>query len=189
MTESVTNQGKQVLVLRTCNADMTAHGGFTWPESGPVAAPDWQPTCACGKGLHGLLWGEGDADLLNWSEDARWLVVSVQESDIIDLVGKVKFPCGEVLCCGTRQEATEYLANHGGARYAIHGGTATAGYGGTATAGTRGTLMIKWWDGNRYRVAIAYVGEDGIEANTAYRLDDQQQFFAVPVPQQKTSKR
>jgi hypothetical protein len=49
--------------------------------------------------------------------------------------------------------------------------------------------MIKWWDGNRYRVAIAYVGEDGIEANTAYRLDDQQQFFAVPVPQQKTSKR
>jgi hypothetical protein len=55
--------------------------------------------------------------------------------------------------------------------------------------GDGGTLMIKWWDGNRYRVAIAYVGEDGIEANTAYRLDDQQQFFAVPVPQQKTSKR
>jgi hypothetical protein len=33
-----------VLVLRTCNADMTAHGGFKWPESGHVAAPDWLPT-------------------------------------------------------------------------------------------------------------------------------------------------
>lgn len=28
-----------MLILRTCNADMTSHSGFHWPESGPVEAP------------------------------------------------------------------------------------------------------------------------------------------------------
>lgn len=50
----------KVLVLRVCDVDGKSHGGFQWPESGPVAAPDWNPEPRCGGGLHGWLWGEGD---------------------------------------------------------------------------------------------------------------------------------
>jgi hypothetical protein len=57
-------------------------------------------------------------------------------------------------------------------------GTATAGNSGTATAGYYGELRIRWYDSkaDRYRTAIAYVGEGGIEPNVAYRLDDKHEF-------------
>ena len=52
------------------------------------------------------------------------------------------------------------------------GGTSTSGYGGTSTSGDGGIIQIKWWDdkAGRYRLTTGYVGEDGIEANTQYRL-------------------
>ena len=62
-------------------------------------------------------------------------------------------------------------AGYGGTATAGYGGTATAGDGGTATAGYGGTLSLRWWDGSRYRIAIFYVGEDGIEPNTPYRCE------------------
>ena len=52
------------------------------------------------------------------------------------------------------------------------GGTATAGYRGTATAGYHGTIVVKWFGRGRLRIAIGYVGEDGIEPNVAYRLSN-----------------
>ena len=57
-------------------------------------------------------------------------------------------------------------------------GTATAGDDGTATAGYAGEIRIRYYDhkNNRYRTAIAYIGEDGIEANTAYVLDENHKF-------------
>ena len=94
------------LVLRTCAADGTSHGGFVWPDVGPVACSDWESTA-------------GD------------------------------------------------------------GGTATVGYGGAATAGDRGTVCVRWYDGRRYRLTIGYVGEDGIDAGTAYRCDTVGQLVAV----------
>jgi hypothetical protein len=147
---------KTALVLRTCGADMTSYGGFLWPESGPVECPDWKPTKQCGNGLHGFLWGEGKGGLASWGEGARWLVVEVIESDVIDLDGKVKFPRGVVVHCGDRFSAGgtatagdrgtatagyrgTATAGYGGTATAGDGGTATAGYGGTATAGYRGT--------------------------------------------------
>jgi len=129
----------KVLVLRTCAADMSAHGGFIWPKSGPISAPDWKPTKECGAGLHGLLWGEGNGDVLSWAVDAAWLVVEVEKDKIIDLDGKVKFPSCVVVHCGNQKSATEYLAAHGAEGRAITGGTATAGDRGTATAGDGGT--------------------------------------------------
>ena len=206
-----------VLVLRTCDAQMRAYGGFVWPTSGPVEAPDWNPRAECGNGLHGLLWGEGDGSHLLFDPSARWLVVEVDASEIVDLKGKVKFRRGVVVHCGTRETATAYLAErrpgaivgetetagdygtatagdygtatagdygtatagyygtatagHRGTATAGHRGTATAGEGGTATAGEGGTVQIKWWDG-RWRIAIGYVGEDGIEPNVAYCVVD-----------------
>jgi hypothetical protein len=208
---------EHVLVLRTCNADMTSHGGFKWPESGLVEAPDWRDDGKCGGGLHGLLWGEGNGALLNWSEGVKWIVCRVPAADIRELRGKVKFPRCEVVFVGDRFSATKYLSENGAAARAIVGGTATAGYGGTATAGYRGTatageygtatagyrgtatagdygtatagdrgtatagyrgiIQIRHWDGSRYRIVTGYVGEDGIEANKAYRLDGNGKFI------------
>ena len=70
-----------------------------------------------------------------------------------------------------------------------NGGTATVGYKGTATVGDYGTvtggenaeLRIRWYDygAERYRTAIAYVGENGIKPNTPYLLNDEHQFVEV----------
>ena len=234
-----------VLCLRTCDAARRGHGGFQWPESGLVEAPDWSPEPRCGEGLHGLLWGEGEASHLRAAADAQWLVVAVDAADIVDLGGKVKFPRGEVVYCGVRDGATTYILANGGAGKACayarvtagdkgtatagyrgtatagdwgvataggrgtatagdvgtatagdrgtatagdmgtatagdwgtatagYRGTATAGDGGTATAGGRGTICIRWWDSDarRYRTAVGYVGEDGIEPNVPYRVE------------------
>lgn len=136
---------QDVLVLRTCRSYMTSYRGFRWPESGPVEAPDWDPTPSPGHGLHGWLWGEGNGAIGYWSDDARWLVVRVPADTIVDLGGKVKFPRGEVVHCGDRESATRYLVEHGGAGRAIIGRTATSGYGGAAISGDRGASTSGNW--------------------------------------------
>ncbi len=127
------------LVMRTCKADMTSYGGFKWPESGIVTAPDWDSKGACGNGLHGLLWGEGDPSLLDWSSDAKWLVCRVEAATIVDIGEKVKFPSCEVVYCGDAITAGKYVVDNGGFGRRVDSGTATAGDSGTATAGDSGT--------------------------------------------------
>ena len=193
--------------LRTAAADGTSYGGFQWPESGTVTAPDWQPNAKCGNGLHALLNGEGNASLLDWSPDARWQLVGFDS--YVDLDGKVKFESCEVatgsrlavtaalsaLCPGSAIHGATATAGDYGTATAGYGGTATAGdrgtvtagdrgtvtagYGGTATAGDRGRIQIEWWDGNRYRISTGYVGENGIKPDTAYRLHDAGQFVEI----------
>ena len=174
----VAKKSSKVLVLRTCAADMTAYGGFVWPRRGVVKAPDWSPEPVCGKGLHGLLHGEGDGNLLSWEPNAKWLVIEVDEKRVVDLGSKVKFPSGKVVFCGDRLGATGYIAEHDPGHAVVCGtatagnrGTATAGECGTATAGDGGILNLRWWDGDRYRIATFYVGEGGIEPNVKYGVD------------------
>ena len=145
----------KVLCLRTCDANRRGHGGFQWPESGPVEAPDWSPEACCGKGLHGLLWGEGGyAEHLSSREDAVWMVVAVDANAVVDLQGKVKFPRGEVVYCGTRDGATTYILANGGAGKACAYARVTAGYMGTAIAGKRGTAIA----GDRGSATAGYQG-------------------------------
>ena len=64
----------------------------------------------------------------------------------------------------------------GGYRATVSGGdgaTTLAGHNGTAKAGDKGIVAVKWWDtkADRFRLAVGYVGEDGIEANVPYRAD------------------
>lgn len=204
MKERKKNADNRVWVLRTCASDMASSHGFVWPKSGPVECNDWSPEEECGHGLHGLLWGAGDGLLLDWSPDAKWLVVAVDAATIIDLGGKVKFPRGEVVHCGDRLSATAFISNdphavcvvgatatagdrgtamagHFGTAMAGDHGTAMAGICGTAMAGDLGELRIRWFDfaAHRYRTAIAYVGENGIKARVAYRLDNEHQFVEV----------
>ncbi len=210
----------EALILRTCKADMTAHSSFKWPKKGHVKAPDWKPSAECGNGLHGLLWGEGDGQLLNWASDAVWMVCKVVEADCVNLSGKVKFPACEVIHAGKQKDATDlialvrpgaavvgltvadasYSATMTGGNYAtMTGGDSakmTGGYSAKMTGGDSATmtggnyatmtggnyakmtggdsavLQFTYWDGKRQRVVIAYVGENGIEANKPYKLDE-----------------
>ncbi|EMO9845330.1 hypothetical protein RWC52_000310 [Pseudomonas aeruginosa] len=163
------------LVLRTCSADLTSHGGFQWPDKigAVVEAPDWKKDNKCGHGLHGWLFGQGDHDCSSTvgDTDAKWLVVEVDLSDLIALGGKVKFPRCTIRHIGDRASATKFLiANEPraagvevigatlqagdkdlcqvgayGTATAGNWGTATAGNWGTATAGDEGTATAGNW--------------------------------------------
>ena len=214
------------LVLRSCRSDMSSQNGFVWPGVGERAVcPDWIDNKNCGNGLHGWLYGQGDATANSYlDEDSKWLVVEVETASVVMLGGKVKFPRGIVRFVGDKAGAAAYIIEHEerarsvavigaslivgdgqacivgysgtatagysgtatagdsgtatagyrGTATAGYRGTATAGYSGTATAGDRGEIRVRWWDdkNERYRTVIGYVGEDGIEPNVAYKLDD-----------------
>src|SRR5690349_16354409 len=98
-----------VLCLRSCASDMSSTNKFVWPKKGPVSCPDWDPKPECGHGLHGLLWGVGHGGLLDASKNAKWLVVKVLASEVVDIQDKVKFPRGEVVFCGGRERAVSYI--------------------------------------------------------------------------------
>ena len=146
-------------------------------------------------GLHGMLWGEGNGRFLSWSKDAKWLVVKVNKKNIADInqVGRIRFKQGVVVFCGNQKEATDYIAKWGqgkaiightatagddGSATAGYNGTATAGYKGSATAGYNGIIQIKYWDGEyiRFRIQIGYIGENGLEPNVHYKLNNNHEF-------------
>ena len=72
-------------------------------------------------------------------------------------------------------------AGYKGTATAGNGGTATAGDYGTATAGGSGEIRIRYYDSkaDRFRTVIGYIGENGLKANTAYKLDDNYKFIEV----------
>ena len=139
---------KRVLLLRTCGPDGEAYEDFRWPlEIGAVVRPakwDPNPERDCGDALHGLLGGQGDGSLLNWSENAKWLVVSADADDVLPArAGKNRFREGRVEFVGDRKGATDYLMERG--CLAVVGSLVTAGDWGTATAGYRGTATAGDW--------------------------------------------
>ncbi len=101
-----------ILVIRTCDKDMKGYGGFPWPESGPVRAPEkWNPawgpqpndwvggfntTQDCGAGLHGIASIDDDWSLLNWDIEAKALIVVTEKEALFQASGKVKFGSGVV---------------------------------------------------------------------------------------------
>ncbi len=137
---------KPALVLRTSDAEGRSYydSSFQWPESGKVVAPDWNPSKGCGNGLHGLLWGQGDAGYLTFATDARWQVVEINEYvDVADTDGhppKVKYPEGVVLFSGSREEATALIHSRAPNGTAVAAVTLTGGYGSTLTGGDDSTL-------------------------------------------------
>lgn len=60
-------------------------------------------------------------------------------------------------------------------------GIACAGQHGTASAGERGEIRLRYWDAQaaRARTVIGYIGENGLQANTPYKLDANHQFAQV----------
>lgn len=189
-------------LLKTVAKDGTAHRRFQWPLTAGVVvvAPDWDPKTCCGGGLHGLLNGAGNGSLLNWSDDAVWIVAEI-DGPMVDLGRKIKCQQARTIVVGTRAEATAWLmgqgflgvcgavvsagdggsaitgdegsstAGDGGSAIAGVGGSSTAGVGGSATAGVDGIISIRYWDKNRYRLCVGYIGEDGLLPGVAYRVE------------------
>jgi hypothetical protein len=104
----------------------------------------------------------------------------VENDDLLygqgDLQDKCKFRCGDVVYCGDKDGALEFMVNAGCDMSGAVGFTATAGDGGTATAGDGGTVLIKYWDGSRCRIGIGYVGE-GLIANKKYQCNNDGKFI------------
>lgn len=158
--------------LRTTDALGRSHGGFQWPlEVGAVvSAPDWSPKPVCGRGLHGLRNGLGDASRLDWQDDALWWIVEADDAEAVDLSGKWKFPACRVIAFGPQADVTAKL-------YAlcpgpIHGLMMTGGDYSTLTGGDRATLIFLRRIAGQCRVLAAYVGKDGIKPGVAYRAND-----------------
>ena len=128
------------LILKTVGPNGEARGGFVWPlEVGALVRPEkWDPTRICGDGLHGLLHGRGNGKLLDWSSDAKWLVVEGLES-IIYLGEKVKCKSAIVRHVGDRKSATDFIRKHTAASFIV-GVTITGGDLATLTGGERATL-------------------------------------------------
>lgn len=158
------------LFLRTTDKDGKDYNGFQWPmEVGAtVTAPDWKPTKECGNGLHGLLDGLGAAHHLAFGGGAIWWIVDAD--DAIDLDGQHKFQSCRVVAFGPRHEVTAKL--HEMRPGPIHGLCLTGGNRATLTGGDEATLIFMRWIEGRRRALVAYVGEDGIAPNVAYRASD-----------------
>lgn len=80
-----TDGGENVLILKRINKkDRTSYGGFVWPISGTVEAPDFNSEQKCGGGLHGWPWGIGlgEGSSFNFADD-EWLILSAKPSDVI----------------------------------------------------------------------------------------------------------
>ena len=189
------------LVLRTCRSNLTSRDGFQWADvGGTTVAEDWVKNTNCGNGLHGWLFGAGDHNCSDYlAEDSKWMVLEVDLKSIVMLGDKCKFPSAKTVFVGDKKTATDYLiANEprcknvavigasitvGDSEAVIVGGlgTATAGNGGTATAGGSGEIRIRYYDSkaDRFRTVIGYIGENGLKANTAYKLDDNYKFIEV----------
>ena len=134
----------EILVLRDVNADMTSYMGFRWPRCGSVEAPDWEPTCECGHGLHGLPWGVGG----NYSiggEHGVWLIVRVSTAPenyvhgAGDMRDKCKFGRGDVVFAGGRADAAAMISAYAPPNTPVNWAAQTAGDRSTQTAGDRST--------------------------------------------------
>ena len=101
-----------VLVVRTCDKDLKGYGGFQWPTSGPVTAPeewdpswgikphDWiggfNPNITCGGGLHAIEGIDDNFGYLDFGIEAKALIVETDGSKLCRVDGKVKFQFGIV---------------------------------------------------------------------------------------------
>jgi len=194
---------KYEYIIRTVREDFTSYNNFQWPKSGQVKADDFKPTSECGNGLHGLRIGQQDPGV--WYDDGIVLLLQVPASTIIDLEDndKCKFPECKIVMSGNMNEITNYLYKKninieglyqrsqlsnksekwiGGDFSKLTAGddsTLTAGNQSTLTAGDGSRLSCEYWDGNKMRLATAYVGENDIKPNQDYKVNNKGEFYEV----------
>ena len=123
------------------------------------------------------------AALARRSADERWLIEEIGHQITVGYAGTATAGDDGTATAGYAGTATAGYAGTAtagarGTATAGARGTATAGDDGTATAGDDGEIRIRYYDPkhNRYRTAVGYIGEDGLEPNTAYILDESHKF-------------
>ena len=151
-----THTGKRVLFVRRCTPDMRSHGGFVWPKSGPVEAPDWRDDTNCGGGLHGWPWGIGIGIGSEILRGDIFQVVSVESAEVRSIeFGKSKFRCGEVVLSGSLAEAMLYTME-GRIAWVKHNSDSSASTSGdSSSASTSGDFSSASTSGNYSSAAIS----------------------------------
>ena len=132
-----TYDGDKVLLVKWVNKDGTSYGGFQWPESGPVEAPDWDPEPKCGGGLHGWPWGIGVGAGKEPDYSGRWLVFAADPEDVVWVDNeKAKCRTAEVVYCGPWWGAYKCIAAGQAAwiQHAASGAASATGQSGAASA-------------------------------------------------------
>ena len=91
----------KVLILRSTGPDRKSHGGFQWPESGYVEAPDWDPIRACRAATVctvccGVRRNRPD---VTWCYGPVWQVVEVDPADIVDVNAPTRCGSGAARSC------------------------------------------------------------------------------------------
>ena len=84
------------------------------------------------------------------------------------------------LCKGAFALKPDAAASGDGSKLAASGDDSvcmSAGCGAAVRAGEGGAIAITYHDGTRYRIAVAYVGEGGIEPHVDYRVTDSGEFI------------
>ena len=72
----------------------------------------------------------------------------------------------------TAGDKGQSTAGNCGKATAGYNGKATAGRYGQATAGEGGTIQIEYYNNGRYRQLVGYIGEDGLEPNVTYKIEN-----------------
>jgi hypothetical protein len=121
----ITKPSSYALILRKVPRNMKGKNNFRYPKEGVVTAPDWDPAPKCGGGLHGYIWGKGCAEgsmptRIQYDDHGKWLVIKVSSKNVVEIPPdrwssrtksiKCKFKTGNVVFCGTRRGAAEFIA-------------------------------------------------------------------------------
>jgi len=75
--------------------------------------------------------------------------------------------CGKSTTGDYGKSTADYSGTATSGRY----GTSTSGYGGKCKSGLGGRIQIEWFD-ERSRLIVGYIGEDGLEPDVFYRVED-----------------
>ncbi len=162
-----THIGDRVRILKCVDRDRKSHGGFLWPERGPVEPLTYSRDADCESGgLFGWPWGLAFGDGKEPLYDGQWIVFEAHPEDVIDLSGKVKAVPNpemcripEVIFCGSLPKAIQLIldgqiawikqASRGAASVTGRSGAASAtGESGAASAtGERGAASATGWSG------------------------------------------
>lgn len=145
---------KKIVAIRTCRDEMTSFNGYVWPRKGRAECRDWDPEPNYGNGLHALRDGQGNGSLLNWTDNAVWMVLTRDDDGQTVVVGgKVKAPWWDVEFSGSRRDAIEYAASH----YGLDPAKCAGGWDSASGDGSKAAA-------EGYRSAAASAGEGSTSA-------------------------
>ncbi|MCH7307802.1 hypothetical protein MMO38_06565 [Acinetobacter sp. NIPH 1852] len=153
-------------------------GTATAGESGTATAGE-SGTATAGESGTATAGESGTATAGNWgtATAGNWGTATAGESGTAT-AGESGTATAGYKGTATAGESGTATAGNWGTATAGYKGTATAGESGTATAGESGEIRVQYWDSKaeRYRTVIGYVGEYGLKADTAYKLDENHKF-------------